>query len=75
MSPDQTELCVVDADRDSITDKEKAFSCVIVACYIPLLVYTVLNLVRFYDKERQKIFNFIPTVNILLFTCIYSNHF
>lgn len=64
--------CVNDQERDAITDKEKIVSFILLILYIPLIFMTIKNLIRFYDKERQKIYNFMPTINILLFTCIYS---
>ena len=67
-----SELCVRDEDRDSITNKEKVVALVIVMLYIPLMFTTIKNLIRFYDKERQKVYSFMPTINILLFTCIYT---
>jgi hypothetical protein len=66
------QFCVADQDRDTITLKEKYFSIGVIACYLPLIFFTVKNLIRFYDKERQKIYSFMPVVNILLFTCVYS---
>ena len=60
----------------AITSEEKQVAVLMaLGGYIPLMVLAVRNLYLHYRRERQKIFNFIPTVNILLFTCIYSNHF
>ena len=66
-----SEICVRDKRRDAITNNEKLVGLVLVALYIPLLFMTVKNLVRYYDKERQKVYSFLPTLNILLFTCVY----
>lgn len=66
------EECVRDRSRDAITNNEKLVSTFLVIVYIPLLLMTIKNLVRFYEKERQKIYNFMPTINVLLFTCIYT---
>lgn len=67
-----SEVCVRDKQRDAITNNEKLASLILLVCYIPLLFMTVKNLVRYYDKERQKVYSFLPTMNILLFTCVYS---
>ncbi len=65
------QFCVADQDRDTITHLEKIFALILAGCYLPLLFFTVLNLIRFYDKERNKIYSFMPVANILLFTCVY----
>lgn len=68
-----SEICVRDKTRDAITNNEKLVGLILVAAYLPLLFMTVKNLVRYYDKERQKVYSFLPTLNILLFTCVYSS--
>ena len=65
------QYCVADQERDTITLREKYLSLILACCYLPLIFFTVRNLIRFYDKERQKIYSFMPVVNILLFTCVY----
>lgn len=72
-TPDMmSEICIRDKHRDTITNNEKLVSFFIVVMYVPLLFMTVKNLIQYYDKERQKVYSFLPTLNILLFTCVYS---
>ena len=66
------EYCVRDQDRDTITNKEKAVAMILICAYLPLVYITVGNLIKYYDQENKKEYRFMPTMNILLFTCIYS---
>lgn len=67
------EYCVRDQERDTITNKEKAVAMILICAYLPLVYITVGNLVKYYDQqENKKEYRFMPTMNILLFTCIYS---
>jgi hypothetical protein len=72
-TPDMmSEICIRDKQRDTITNNEKLVALFLVIMYLPLLFMTVKNLIQYYDKERQKVYSFLPTLNILLFTCVYS---
>lgn len=48
---------------------------ILICAYLPLVYITVGNLIKYYDQqENKKEYRFMPTMNILLFTCIYSRH-
>ena len=64
--------CVRQSIRETITDKEKWISFVIFFFYVPLTYLTLKNVLKFYKKERKKQYHFIPTINLLLFTAVYS---
>lgn len=67
-----SEYCVKDSARDLITTREKFVSLILVLIYLPLLFFIIKNIMKFYEKERLKIYNFMPQINILLFTCVYA---
>jgi len=64
--------CVREAIRDTITPTEKVVSLILLLFYIPLIISTIKNVLKFYEKERKKYYHFIPRINLLLFTTIYS---
>lgn len=67
-----TSNCVREWTRNTITGKEKIFSIVLFVAFSPLTYLTIKNLLKFYEKERKKYYHFIPRVNLLLFTAVYS---
>lgn len=68
----QRQDCVVQSSRDNLTVHEKRVSLILLVAYVPLLVITIQNLLTFYQKERKKYYHFIPRINLLLFTTVYS---
>jgi hypothetical protein len=64
--------CVREHLRDTITFKEKLVSLVLLGLYAPLIYSTIKNVLKFYEKERKKYYHFIPRINLLLFTAVYS---
>lgn len=64
--------CVRQNSRDNITEKEKLVSILLILSYAPLIYLTIKNLLKFYEKERKKYYHFIPRINLLLFTTVYS---
>lgn len=64
--------CVSEWTRNTITTKEKLISVCLFMAFSPLVYLTIKNLLKFYEKERKKYYHFIPRINLLLFTSIYS---
>ena len=64
--------CVNQSSRDTLTEKEKLISILLLVTYTPLIYFTVKNMLKFYEKERKKYYHFIPRINLLLFTTVYS---
>lgn len=64
--------CVREWTRNTITKREKIFAIFLFIAFAPLIYFTITNLLKFYEKERKKYYHFIPRINLLLFTVVYS---
>lgn len=64
--------CMSDSLRDGITSKEKVTICMVIFIYVGILVWSIQNVILSYKIRRKKIYGFLPKINLLFFTAIYS---